>query len=54
LPAAAALLVVGDGLAELPHAERMAPSTGSDIPTTVPFVMKSRREILPAANSSMT
>jgi hypothetical protein len=41
-------------LAELPHAERMAPSTGSDIPTTVPFVMKSRREILPAANSSMT
>jgi hypothetical protein len=38
----------------LPHAETIAPSSGSDIPTTEPRRMKSRRDILPAANSSMT
>ena len=32
---------------ELPHADSTAPSTGSDIPTTEPRRMKSRREIRP-------
>ncbi len=38
---------------ELPHAEITAPRMGSEMPTTVPRTSKSRREIRPAANSSM-
>jgi hypothetical protein len=44
----------GDELPELPHADRTAPSTGSEIPTTEPRRRKSRRESRPATNSSMT
>ena len=33
---------------ELPHAAIIAPSRGSDIPTTAPRRMKSRRDSLPA------
>jgi hypothetical protein len=56
LPGAALLLPLldDDGLPELPQAESTAPSTGSDTPTIVPRRMKSRRDIRPAANSSMT
>jgi hypothetical protein len=36
-----------------PQAEMIAPRTGSDMPTTVPRRMKSRRDSRPAANSSM-
>jgi hypothetical protein len=52
--AAAVLLLDDDGVPELPQAEITAPSTGSDMPTMVPRRMKSRRDIRPAANSSMT
>src|ERR1022692_1170450 len=48
------LLVVGVGLEELPQADMTAPSTGTDMPTTAPRRRKSRREIRPATNSSMT
>jgi hypothetical protein len=54
-PAWPAELGVDDGdELELPHADTIAPSSGSEIPTTEPRRMKSRRDILPAANSSMT
>jgi hypothetical protein len=43
-----------DGLDELPQAETIAPSTGMDKPMTLPRRMKSRREMRPAAYSSMT
>jgi hypothetical protein len=36
------------------HAETIAPSNGIDNPMTLPRRMKSRREIRPAAYSSMT
>jgi hypothetical protein len=36
------------------HAETIAPSSGIDKPTTLPRRMKSRREIRPAAYSSIT
>jgi hypothetical protein len=54
LPAAALPLLEDDGLPELPQAEITAPSTGSDMPTMVPRRIKSRRDIRPAANSSIT
>ena len=38
----------------LPQAARIEPSTGTEMPTTVPRRMKSRRDSRPAANSSMT
>ncbi len=37
----------------LPQAARIDPSSGIEMPTTVPRRMKSRRESRPAANSSM-
>jgi hypothetical protein len=37
----------------LPQAASIDPSSGTDMPTTVPRRMKSRRESRPAANSSM-
>jgi hypothetical protein len=46
--------VVGVEELELPQAETTAPSTGSDIPMTVPRRRNSLRESRPAAYSSMT
>ncbi len=37
----------------LPQAASIDPSSGTEMPTTVPRRMKSRRESRPAANSSM-
>ena len=37
----------------LPQAARIEPSSGTEIPTTVPRRMKSRRDSRPAANSSI-
>src|ERR1022692_2027442 len=56
LPAAPAGLVEPDGEDgdELLQAATMPPSTGIEMPTTVPRRRKSRRESRPATNSSMT
>jgi hypothetical protein len=39
---------------ELPQAARMALIAGTEIPTTAPRLISSRRLIRPATNSSMT
>src|ERR1700677_4787310 len=58
-PAAPVALALLDGALHdddelLPHAARIDPSTGADMPTMLARRTKSRRDSRPAANSSMT
>jgi hypothetical protein len=45
---------LGEEVLELSQPATLAASTGTEIPTTLPRRKNSRREIRPAANSSMT